>query len=810
MEIDDAVRCALDGNAVLFVGAGVSFLSKNKSGSVIPDGRSLVDLLLEQSEGTGSPHPLERVAGHVVRKKGVDFVVDLLKKHLNCGVVDERLSRLYLLPWRRIYTTNYDNVIEEALKGHRPVSSITLDNEIGNAGPGSVVHLNGYVGDVSPATLQQRLVLTDYAYGTSRLRDSEWFKFFLRDLRAARAIIFVGYSLADLDIQRALIVDDSLTRKTFFFISPDADELETSALSDYGTLCPGGFDELSQTVDLVSSDYQSVRFSTAFLCLSEITVDAAQPIGSTNVEKLTSQLVYGRLPEHEILLKTPVFGSQRFTVVRKQDANAMEAVRVGPWRDVLYTGELASGKTVSVLNLTSHFIDNGYRVFYATKGRTLNDELRKISRIADKIVVIFENYYSLREEVREYVASRPMNHRVILTERSVTHDLISDFVDQTPHLGPTFEVTLDRIEASDVPAFEALVNFGGFWGDRSGAGESARRAFISTKLESSLYKLLIEIIKSEKVQNEIRLLLNPLRKDKRVLKLFVSSFIVNVLGFRFSLNDWQTVFDGQWVRQTMRAYHEQVQHFLSMQGDTIFPRAGLLSAHILSTVSDDSLVKESLVDLYERASRAGDADPEFVSLRIALTRYGSIEPVFSGTKKADSILQYYEDIRVFGNTRNNSDYWLQVGIAATIHDRLGIAETAFSNAYAREKAKTRPNLVKIDNYFSRFQMRKAIETNDHKEAFTTFVQANERLKKQIFLEENRHYPFKTGRYYTDIAAKHYRCWNENQQRQFVQEAEEIRERALYWRQTHKEFSTDVEILIRETSTLLEKVDENLL
>jgi hypothetical protein len=41
MEIDDAIRCALDGDAMLFVGAGLSFLSKNRDGEQIPDGKAL-------------------------------------------------------------------------------------------------------------------------------------------------------------------------------------------------------------------------------------------------------------------------------------------------------------------------------------------------------------------------------------------------------------------------------------------------------------------------------------------------------------------------------------------------------------------------------------------------------------------------------------------------------------------------------------------------------------------------------------------------------------------------------------------------
>ncbi len=807
MEIEDAIRCALDGEAVIFVGAGISFLARTKEGTAVPNGASLVDLLLKQPPGTGSKHPLSRVSNYVVKKTSVDEVYKNLKSWLTVESVDERLVQLYDLPWRRIYTTNYDNAIEKALEGKRPISKLTIDEEPTKTAPGSIIHINGFIGNVTPANLQSDLILTDYSYATSKLIESDWYRFFLKDLRAARAIVFVGYSLADLDIQRALISAEDISKKSFFFIAPDADPLEEEAISDYGTLVPGGALTLISQIQTTSSDYDRVRFSPAFIALTEVTLGNRSEDKKTNVQKLSAQLVYGRLPEQEILHKEAVFGNLPFLVTRKQDKLAIAALRKGPHRDLLYIGELASGKTASTLNVAVHFLSEGYRVFRATKGSTLVEELRKISLIGENIAIIFENYSQMRDEIREYAAKRHQQHRMIMTERAVVHELSSNFIDRTPHVGPTFEVNLNEIDREDVPAFESLVNFAGFWGDRAGASETSRQKIITDQLEKSLYKLLVEIIKSEKVQAEIKALLSPITNDRKLMKLFVASFIINVLGFYFSINDWQMVFDGQWVRQIMRKYKDQVHHFLNIQGDNIFQRTGLLSAHVLRLVSDDDIVRESLVELYERVARRDETDAEFLQLRIDLIKYRSIEPIFSDRKKQENIFRYYEEIRVFGDTRNNSDYWLQLGIAGTVHNDLERAEHAFQNAYSREKAKRYPKLRNIDNYFSRFEMRKAIDQNDPGEAFAIFVRANERLKKQIFLEENRHYPFKTGRSYADIAAKHYDKWDRTQQARFVKETSSIKEKAQEWKTSKVNFNSDVEILIRETSTLLKAIGE---
>lgn len=804
MELNDAVRIALDGDAVLFTGAGLSFLSKTTDGKTLPSGNLLKDLLLDQPLGTGSPHTLDRVAGHAVRKRGIEWVFDVLKANLTVTSVDDRLSQLYLLPWRRIYTTNYDHAAETCRKGAHVESSLTLDDEVSQSKAGSIVHLNGSIARVSPASLQAGLALTDISYATSRLMDSDWFRLFLRDIKTARTIIFAGYSIYDLDIARALIEDDSLSRKVLFFVSPDADEIELGTMAQYGHVIDGGIDVLTNTIKEISSIYKPRTLSRAFVALEEVKASETEN-PDTNAHKLYQQMVYSRLQQTEYLQGEAVFGSQPYLITRKQDRDAFAAIERGPWRDILYIGEIASGKTASCLVIAKYLISNGHHVYYAKRSASLMDELEILAKSGEKATVIFEDYASLTAEIRDFASRRHQEQRIVLTARSVSHEFISDFVENTPHLGPVFEVSLNRIDTTDAVEFEALVNFGGFWGDKAGASPDSRRRMITERLQGSLYKLLLEVIESEKVQSDVTALLAPLRPDRRALKLFMSSFIVNVLGLEFSINDWQTVFEAQWVRRIMRTYADQVKNFLSIKGDTIFPRAGVLSAHILKTFLEDELIRECLVDLYEHAIKGESTDEDFKSLRFKLTRYGSIEPLFQGVGKAANISRYYDEIRVFGGTENNPDYWLQVGIAASIHDDLPRAGAAFKNAYARERAKKNPNTKKIDNYFSRYEMQVAITETNSGEDFRTFARASEQLKKQMFMETDRHYPYKTGRHYTDIAAKHFDAWTDLQKDEFLKNTQAIRQSAYDWKDRGNEFNVDVEVLIRETSALLHRL-----
>lgn len=534
MELHDAVRIAFDGDAVLFTGAGLSFLSETANHAKLPTGDELKDILLKQPVGTGSIHPLDRVAGHAVRENGVEWVFETLKTTLTVAHVDERLAKLYNLPWRRIYTTNYDNSAEFCRKSKYSDSSLTIDDEVSEARPSSIVHLNGAMAKVSPANLQGGLALTDLSYATSRLINSDWFRLFLRDLKTARAIIFAGYSLYDLDIARALIEDDALARKILFFVSPSADAIELGTMAQYGRVVDGGVFALTGAIDELSTSYEPRTTARAFVALEEVRATDSEN-RETNAQKLYQQLVYGRLQQTEFLRDDLAFGAQQYLVTRKQDRDAISAIQRGPWRDILYVGEIASGKSASCLVLAKYLISTGHRVYYARRSMSLLDELGTLARSGEKSTVIFEDYASLTAEIREFASIRKPEQRIILTARSVSHELIADFLEKTAHLGPVFEINLDKIDPTDATPFEALVNFGGFWGDKAGASPDSRRRIITDRLQGSLYKLLLEVIESEKVQSDIGNLLAPLRPNRRALKLFMSSFIVNVLGLEFSI-----------------------------------------------------------------------------------------------------------------------------------------------------------------------------------------------------------------------------------------------------------------------------------
>lgn len=716
------------------------------------------------------------------------------------------MQSIYRAPWQRIYTTNYDDAIELSRRGEAIVSAFTLSDDPISAPPGAICHLNGYIGSINPSSFDEDAVLTDTSYSINEFSNSPWARQFLVDVRTSRSIIFLGYSMSDLDIAKILLSDPDVRYRTIIYVSPETDEVDIDTLSTYGVVKTGGFDDLYDRFKILSESYIPVT-NAVFNELRQVTISDFRhefPAATS----VFQQLVYGQVAEKEFLLSEEPIEGVQYIGSRSQLSSALNSIAAGTGRDLFIHGELASGKSCACLLAAKSFIGSGHEVYVASHGPQLIKDLERLAYRDKPICVIFDGYGSFIDEVKAYASRRQPTHKMILTEKTISHDLLASVIENAAGFGPSVECHLNRIEEADLANFADLINFAGLWGERAGLSKSGKISALRADLSGSLYRTLLEVIKSEKVQEEIKRLLTPLTFDRKALLIFVSAFIVNALGFKFEINDWQNFYRIDSIRRIFRVYKEQFENFVSVGGDQLAPRSGLLSSHILKAFVSDTDIVDCLHSMYKAAYEGEKYDPHLADLRIELMRFRSVDQMLSGKCNHRMIVDYYNRIRSVGNTVNNSDYWLQLGIASTSYNDLPEAQRAFDNAYEREKKKRSPNLKRIDNYYSRFEMKKAVAETDSGKAFDLFYAANDRLSKQMLADNNRHYPFKTSREYVGVAARHYDKWDESQKSLFLDMLKDVRRRAISFRESRGDVSPDVAFLIKESAVILSKLSED--
>jgi hypothetical protein len=133
------------------------------------------------AEGT----PLDDASEDFVARFGEDRLISEIRTEFSAKQISKGHELLTCIPWRKIYTTNYDDVIERGYeKAGRSLASVTMSDDIRAISKDSTlcVHLNGYVGRLTRDTIWTEAKITDTSYLTASLVESPWATVFREDI----------------------------------------------------------------------------------------------------------------------------------------------------------------------------------------------------------------------------------------------------------------------------------------------------------------------------------------------------------------------------------------------------------------------------------------------------------------------------------------------------------------------------------------------------------------------------------------------------------------------------------------------------
>lgn len=205
MSVDDEIALPLSlrhaietGNAVLFSGAGIGNNALDSKGQAGPSGKELASELCERFSIDAPEADLEQVAQLVEIRKGRAELVAFLVERFAELEPDENLQWLLSLPWKAIFTTNYDRLIERTFEvgptvSRKPVSIATTSQVV----PTNflfevpVFHLHGFLFD-GPS----EILITENDYALFREPRRMLFEI-LKERLATSTILYVGYSQRD-------------------------------------------------------------------------------------------------------------------------------------------------------------------------------------------------------------------------------------------------------------------------------------------------------------------------------------------------------------------------------------------------------------------------------------------------------------------------------------------------------------------------------------------------------------------------------------------------------------------------------------
>jgi hypothetical protein len=261
MELVKAIQKALDGQAVLFTGAGFSTGAMNIDGTKFKSGRQLAKILSAAS-GVDEIADLDEAADIYIEKHAKAELISLLKKEYTVKECKPFHKAVCSINWRRIYTTNYDNILETCYaQNGKKLTPVSLSDNIRSIDTTSslCIHLNGFIDRLNSETIMNEFKLTNTSYLTTSFLNSPWIARFRSDIKLARAIFFVGYSLYDLDIKRILFESDQLRDKCFFIVQENPNDALKYRISKFGIITPIGVDGFAKEIVNIEKTYVPVE-----------------------------------------------------------------------------------------------------------------------------------------------------------------------------------------------------------------------------------------------------------------------------------------------------------------------------------------------------------------------------------------------------------------------------------------------------------------------------------------------------------------------------------------------------------------------
>lgn len=233
--IPPALRALLEGgDGVLFLGAGIGFSARRPDGTTMPAAAKLATLL---SEDVGIPPntDLAKVAELYELEKGRPRLESRIRSLLDGYAPDDDLSWIFHFPWRAIYTTNYDHLIQTAYAAMSspPQNPVTMVSAASAAVRLTrfdvpVYHLHGSLfNEDSPPIL-----ITEADYARYRAHRQMIFQAFARDV-ATGGVVYAGYSHNDPNwrsVLEEILVEIPTSPPLAFRIAPSTPEIDRRIL----------------------------------------------------------------------------------------------------------------------------------------------------------------------------------------------------------------------------------------------------------------------------------------------------------------------------------------------------------------------------------------------------------------------------------------------------------------------------------------------------------------------------------------------------------------------------------------------------
>ncbi|WJQ24513.1 SIR2 family protein [Escherichia coli] len=709
------------GKAIAFTGAGFSLGTKNVLGSTPPMAGELAKKLsllcnLEESED------LMFAADVALEYADNISVLDLLKDNYTLTSVSECHEKICKLPWKKFFTTNYDNSIELAcLNIGKRIESVDLSYKPTNFLKKNNVclHINGKIEGAEPEDLTSKIKLSDSSYlSPDSFVNSDWYYHFKKDLETASAIVFMGYSMYDMDVKKFLFENPELQEKTYFVVRDGADFKEIFTLRKYGHVLPIGVDRFSDLMkDVQKQSHEDGVIFTETLVKYEV-FDTQTDFRDIDSERL---FLYG---DYEIeKLHDSIRRIETIPYFIKRDIIPVCLNNIKNNNNIIITGDLGNGKSIVLEMLAYELTVNGFHTYILRNndGDYVSD-LDQIIKHEGTAVIIIDNCSNHPGLIKHIFEVKADNLIYVFADRNsndIKFNISLDFI----------EHNIDLLSSDEIASAVKIIDNLSTWQKFSALSTERKKRLVYEKYDAQLSLLLLGLINSPNIKTKIKqqtdlIYSNPDHK-KSVFCICICE-VANVEPTSSLVSE---------ISGTNAIYHTSLRNsppfnqIFKVNGATIKSKSSILSLSLLNNTFSDIYVRDVLLEIVERTDSIKDQDIEIKKIFKALLRFHIVERILP--KNQSALDRYYEQLKYRCTWLMDSPhYWVQYAMCRLSFSDYNRAQNYLTNAY--QKAETKKGSYHTDNIDTqqaRLYLNQCLDHNNSSECYNLFNKTHALLVK---------------------------------------------------------------------------------
>ena len=753
MDMQQAIDHALAGQAVLFCGAGFSVGAQNLKGQNLKTGKGLAAYLAEQV-GLPADTPLEDAAETFIEQRTDYELIRELIEQFKVKAISEAHKVIAEVPWMRIYTTNYDNVLETAFSSvGRKLFSVTLEDDIQGVPKQDAlcVHLNGYIERLARKKLLSEFKLTDSAFASASIAESPWAALFRGDIQRARAVLFLGYSLHDLDIKRILFDSPQVREKCIFILGHKPDGTTLRRAQRFGTPLQIPVDEFAVTVQLQKSKYQPLEVPSL---LGDCVLAFAPP---TTGARLTDEAVFELLMMGDVsreLVFQSLHERPKYYLERDAAHRVIELINKGHQFVVLH-GELGNGKSMLLEGLKIRLHEAGFKVFTLLRHEEhvfseLQEALQSIA--SDRTVFFVDNYPEWFDEIRYLVLNATTNVFYVMTARTWLHEVRYEKLLDVISSEETTQLSIDYLSSRDIEWIVDYLDDYGLWGVGAGWSRGKKLDFVRRDCDAQVHAVLLHLLQSPQIMEKFSGVFGDLSSQRPFFKVIVSILILSVLQEPYQVSVdmlvdlWSSVVLGSKFKED-----SGVKQIIDFQRGMIKLRSSVAAQYILKNLIDAHVIVDTLIQMSNAAHVYFDVSPAYRQLRVSLMRFRNIQHIMPERQRRPETIRYYESVKNLSRNRDFPLFWLQYAIACLALEEYDRAKKYFDTAYSLAE-RSGFDTYQIDNHYARYLLLEVTARRDYSRAMDSFRQAHIIIGRQCvrYTQERPHYPYRVAAFYANF------------------------------------------------------------